>query len=96
MTIPYLMLSLLVVIGLLRIAAYFLADWLLMTRPLLPPMYAWQFSTDHCQQPMARPLDPETLGPVDDWRAMPRFSGMMRVENGLLFARDPGDEQVTT
>ena len=82
-----LLLSLVVVVGFVRIGLYFIADWFLMTRPPLPPLRAWQLSTDHCRRPMARPLDAETLEPIGDWRKMPRFSGFMQVKNGVLYAR---------
>ena len=83
-----LLLTFLVVIGGLIVASYLLETWLLETAPPLPPMRAWQLSNDYCRFPMARPLDPETLEPVGDWRLMTRFTGMMMVKNGVLFARD--------
>lgn len=85
MTILYLLLSLLVVIGLLRVASFFLADWRLMTRPPLPPMYAWRLAPGWR---MAQPLDIETFEPVGPWRPMPRFTGLMQVRSGILYARD--------
>ena len=55
------------------------------------PLRAWQFRTDYCERPMVRALDPETLEPIRHalWIPMPKFTGLMHVRNGILYARDP-------
>jgi len=89
-----LLLTAVVIAGLLRVANYLLSDFRLMTQPQLPPMHAWELKTDYCHRPMARALDSETLEPVGGWRPMPKFTGMMRVQNGVLYARDWWDSSI--
>jgi len=83
-----LLLALVVVAGLLYVAYALLSDFRLMTRPPLPPMWAWRLYTDNCRIPIAQQLDPETLEPTGLWIPVARFTGMMHVRDGILYARE--------